>query len=185
MNTSHWIRSGLVLAVVLAALLVAHPVAAALTVYHWTLDGKPPTLVDDMHLHMQIVKTPFTFAGVLIDDDGRFATSSGSTPASDGTFTVDFAGATVPYMPTDDVHVAFNFGSSDDVKLLHIDWTLGGTFVARTQGQDPALRISTRQSPVSSPPTLALMGIGLVLLGSFAARRATRSGPWTKQEGSI
>ena len=173
MRTGPSIRFGLALSVALAALLGAHPADAAPTLYNWTLDGKPPVVIDDMHLHLQILKTPFTFGGVLIDDDGKFATSGGSVPASDGSFTVDFAGATTPYFPTDDIHVAFNFLSNEDVKLLYIDWTLGGVFVGRTQVPDPSLRIGIRQTPVSAPPTLALLGIGLVLLGSLTARRRT------------
>lgn len=173
MRTRSWTCVGLVLSVAFAALLGARPAQAALMLYDWTLDGKPPTVIDDMHLHMQILKTPFTFGGVLIDDDGRFATSGGSVPASDGSFTVDFGDATSPYFPTDDIHVAFNFLSSEDVKLLFVEWTLNGNVVGRTQAPDPSLQISIRQTAVSAPPTVAVLGIGLVLLGSMRARRRT------------
>lgn len=173
MRTGSWARAGLAWMVAFAPLLGVNQANAALTLYDWTLDGKPPTVIDDMHLHLQIVKTPFTFGGVLIDDDGNFnpATAGGSVPAADGSFTVDFDGADPAYGTSDNIHVAFNFVSSEDVKLVFIEWTLGGRVVGRTQGQDPNWDINIRQTVVPAPSTLATLAVGLLLIGGMTKRR--------------
>jgi hypothetical protein len=159
-----------VFSMALATLLGAPPAGAALILYNWTVDGKPPTTVNDLHLHLQIVKTPFTFGGVLIDDGGNFTTSGGTTPASDGSFSVDFGGATPAYGPTDNVHVAFNFLSSEDVKLLLAEWTFDGVVVGIAQDLQVDIRQTAPGGSAPEPISLALLGLGLAGL-SFSRRK--------------
>jgi hypothetical protein len=149
-------------------ILATAPAIATVMNFHWTVDGKPPTTVDDLHLHFQIAKTPFEFGKAVIDDKGRFGKADGSTPGPDGAFTVDFGLASPAYGPTDNVHVAFNFASSEDVTLVFAEWTFGSVLVGTAQNLD----VTREVSAIDLPATMTCVLAGLMLLLAGSRRRA-------------
>ncbi len=160
---------GFVWPLALSALLATTPAAAGSVHYQWTVDGKPPTTINDLHLYFQVVQVPFSFGGVLIDDDGNFTSAAGSTPDSGGNFTIDFAGATPAYGSDDNVHVAFNFTSSEDVRLVRAEWTYSGVVVGVAQG----LQVHVQPTPLlSSPSSIALFAVGFAMLSAITRRRS-------------
>ena len=150
-------------AFVFMLLLAAGSAAQAATKhFYWSVEGKPPTSINDLHLHFQIVMTPFSFGAVLIDDTGKFKSGDATTPDSGGAFTINFDGETgVPaYGPTDNIHVAFDFTSSEEVKLVFAEWTFDNVVLGTAQ--DLPTRVTSTVVP--TPPTSALLAQALALL---------------------
>ena len=150
-------------AFVVMLLLAAGSAAQAATKhFYWSVEGKPPTSINDLHLHFQIVMTPFSFGAVLIDDTGKFKSGDATTPDSGGAFTINFDGETgVPaYGPTDNIHVAFELTSSEEVKLVLAEWTFDGVILGTAQD----LPTTVTSTVVATPPTSALLALALALL---------------------
>jgi hypothetical protein len=170
MKTLHWQRWGSLLSLALAAVLAPLP-AHAIFEFIWSVEGHPPSTIDDLHLHFQIQETPFTFGKVLFDDIGNFAPPSSPTPGPDGKFDLNFDGASPIYGTADNVKVKFNFRSDKDVKVVNGEWTLGGHIVATFQSN-----LITREvrdlGNIPEPSTLALFALGVAALGRTAMRRA-------------
>lgn len=159
----------LAVALVALLLLAASSAAQAATKhFYWSVEGKPPTSINDLHLHFQILKTPFSFGAVLIDDTGKFKSGDPTTPDSGGGFAINFDGETgVPaYGPTDNIHVAFDFTSSEEVKLVLAEWTFDGVILGTAQD----LPTTVTSTVVPTPSTSALLALAL-LMGRFAVRR--------------
>lgn len=165
------VSGGLARALVVMLLLAASSAAQAATKhFYWSVEGMPPTSINDLHLHFQIVSTPFSFGAVLIDDTGKFKSGAPSTPDSGGAFTINFDGETgVPaYGPADNIHVAFDFTSSEEVKLVLAEWTFDGVILGTAQD----LPTTVTSTPVPIPSTAALLGLGLAqcLAGRWRSR---------------
>ena len=148
--------------VVMLLLAASSAAQAASKHFYWSVEGMPPTSVNDLHLHFQIVMTPFSFGAVLIDDTGKFKSGHATTPDSGGAFTINFDGETgVPaYGPTDNIHVAFDFTSSEEVKLVLAEWTFDNVVLGTAQD----LPTTVTSTVVPTPPTSALLALALAVL---------------------